>query len=356
MSTLDSASSGSEAKRKDSQSGEVLLDWCRKLIESDEKKAFFYHVVEMKVMKRKGRTDSLFYFPPCTLSEGTMQIIEKINSYIEKSLDSGFTPQNAKYIRQLVILFKLLIPIKYGESLIQFPQFNMILYNDCYRIAHELDIISIKYYSNSTENLLSDAAATLRVFAEKERQALIKRQSTILHSYLSECKKFKDLYSNMKQNKKAMEKIINQLDTLKRLWCQVVDSSNGIILSSFGEILEPILKTMAFHIVGIADIGENESQDISTLMSFLIQWISENLSFENGEISKFIPSWMMFRAVKSVMAMSLLEILDDVNLCSSNRKLAGLPPSDLIKLVKALFQESDKRKEVINVISQKTIE
>ncbi|KAG2385905.1 hypothetical protein C9374_003054 [Naegleria lovaniensis] len=333
------------------QNGQALLDWCRKLIESDEKKAFFFNVVSMKEMKKKGRIDSLFYFPSCTLSQGTIQMVDKINSYIEKSREFG-----PKYIRQLVVLFKLLIPIKYGESLIQFPQFCMILYNDCMYIAHELDVISVKYFSNTVETLLSDAAASLRVFAEKERQALIKRQSIILHSYLSECKKFKDVYGNMKQNKRAMEKIINQLDTLKRLWCQVIDVSNGIILSSFGEMLEPILKTMTSQILDITDIGENESQDISTLMTFLIQWISENIPFENAEISKFIPSWMNFRAVKTIMTMSLLEILDDAKKSSSNRKLAGLPPNDLIKLVKAIFQESDKRKEVISIISQSTVE
>ncbi|EFC45374.1 predicted protein [Naegleria gruberi] len=324
--------------------GELLLEWTRKLITSQSEKAFFYNIVQT----RSGNDESLFNFPKCSISKGTEQFIERINSIIEKS--QSLNHVLAKYIKQATVLYRVLIPKIYGELINQFPQFSMILFNDCHWIAKELDILCVKYkIDDGFKSLVCDGASTLRAFSEEHRKEFIDKQTIILITYLQDCNKFKDVYSNMKQNKKSFEKIVDHLDHLRRLWVQVIPQDNGIVMASLGAILEPIIATICSYILNRKDIGENESQDISSLMTYLVKWISENFSYENEDILKFIPSLYKFRAIKSMLVMSLLNVVENFKVGGT---LYGLTSAELTKLIQAIFEDSKTRREVINQISQ----
>ncbi|KAL9656110.1 hypothetical protein ABK040_007728 [Willaertia magna] len=343
-----------------------LLDYSRNLFLSN-KNIFFYELIERK--EKKGNLESLFYFPACKVSKGIVQLIEKLDKFIEKVVvetNNNIKEEQdkcVKVIQQVVQLYLLFIPQLYKEELDKMIQFPMILFNDCMLLSHQLDIYSTALVNDSGNSGMNGSgynglfiiANELRDFAERERIKLLKQQENELIIFLDEIKGFCDVIQNEKKITKSISKILNQLDHCFRVWKEVF--TNGTFYISIGQLINFVMNRICKELLVLKEIGANESEIIHQSMSLIYEWTFEHFKeIPSQKKHLFIPMIYKYYSIQSIMNMSLNDITKDY--CYNDRlennqedkKLKDLTSLEITNLIKALFEETQKRREAIQLI------
>eukprot|EP00112_Aurelia_sp_Birch-Aquarium-sp1_P010087 Seg2172.2 transcript_id=Seg2172.2/GoldUCD/mRNA.D3Y31 product="Centromere/kinetochore protein zw10-like" protein_id=Seg2172.2/GoldUCD/D3Y31 len=308
----------------------------------------------------------IFQFPECRISESTQKLMKlAYDTLIEASLA---TPQVAIQlfysVRNMFELFCDVVPIYHRESL-ELPQMAALHYNNSMYLAHNCITLGHQFKPTLPE-ALSQGAATfvdlvpvIRKCGEKCFLANLQKQKLQLLEIIRECNGFADLDTEdcVFTTQKAFEQIINQLVRLSRVWKDVLPQH--IYEKCLGLLFHTVLDDIVSQIVQLEDISAEQGTQFHRLLKILVDRSGEifNLKSKDENTSEdmgfivSVPSWQKFNEVITMMDSSLQGIVD--RWADGKGPLAQcFDAADVKCLVKALFQNTNRRAQALSKIKQ----
>jgi len=350
---------------------EVDEDRARLVTEINENEQKFSMQTRLLLAGLKDIPDSclgtkIFQFPECQISESTKKLM---NLAYDTMLEaSTATPQVAIQlfysVRNMFELFCNIVPVYHKETL-ELPQMAALHYNNAMYLAHHCVTMGHQF-KPTLPDTLGQAAATfvdyvpvLRNCGQKIFLDNLKKQKETLLEILRKCNSFTDLEDKDSASlvQKSFEQIINHLVRLGRVWRDVLPKH--IYEKVLPLLLHTVLDTIISQIIQLEDISADQGKQFYRLLSILSKRSSEifNLKSKDEESADdmgfivHIPSWQKFNEIIQIMESSLQGILD--RWANGKGPLAQcFEASDVRSLIKALFQNTNIRAQVLSKIKQ----
>jgi len=190
-----------------------------------------------------------------------------------------------------------------------------------------------------------DFVPQFKIAAETALYTILNLQRDNLNESLEFIGSLADTFE--KRRFETVEKGIRQiLDKLKRVGSTLKEVlASTIYARVLGQLVDFVLVELISMALRLTDIGEDECQSIPKLLEPLIR--VENLfHLENQNISPLqcVKNWKKYRGVISIFAISLVEILSEMEI---GGKLDALTKDEVAHFVKSMFAESEIRSGVL---------
>ncbi|ANB13022.1 hypothetical protein AWJ20_1300 [Sugiyamaella lignohabitans] len=284
--------------------------------------------------------EQLTFLTKMTISTNVNAIARIIEKFAAEVMDQ--TTSLTNHVSDIVDLYQSLLPLIYNTSV---PSPLIISYNDLVALATEAETGSIPHVSEkTTEQLKQLANAQLTKVLEES-------QSKIL-SYLTKANRFEDCTGeNLESSELAIAGVMGFMRNRAEEWKQY--TSYPVTVQLLGSVLETAVAAIIEAIESHQDISEEESVQLSNIITTIttLEEIFDNPQVERKEGQSFaafyVPSWIKFQYLNEILQSKLA----DITYMHSNGALVDFSSSELTRLIKALFVDSEYRRRAIDEVS-----
>ena len=301
--------------------------------------------------------------------------------------------------RQVLDLYRAIVPVRYGKEIAQVPRTAAIFYSDCVFLAHHCHSLGLLYRDKFPEGTSSSASSNnnsinsdlrrvcifvdkvplFRDMADRCMKEMLDRQShqiqELVHPripLLSKALRSTEIVAEWADAETALNAALYHLQHLAQQWKPVLaqrmfHSTLGYLAHVlFTLFLEPVLaapdlSTDACEFVH--DLFGKALDRVQTLLqvsssasqsstgagaaSFSSSW-NGNKEEEDDGVVAMVPTWNRFKAVGQFMDMTL----NDVEVALSQGVFASVTGQELSRLLMAAHDESPRRQELLKLIKQ----
>ncbi|KAL8583837.1 hypothetical protein ACOMHN_040306 [Nucella lapillus] len=333
-------------------------------------------------------SESAFCMPTCRISVCIQDLLDLAYSTLSEA--SSSSPQCAVQmfyaVRNIFELFCSVFPTYHAHSLANFPQLTALHHNNCMFLAHHLVTLGHQF----KHSLPSDVSGTFVDLIQEVRKlgtaSFLEQMNTqkgILEQYIEGAAGFAavDEESNYELAEKSLKQALHQLTHLQRVWQGVLPVSVdhkaiGQSLSAWvswpsvshcvcmgqlaiGVLLNSLLKQVMDHLTSLEDISSEAARklflllkmvDDKSLTLFLTEKEGSDSKNSNSkakvDLHRHVSKYAKFTEIQLVLNGSLQEIAD--RWADGMGPLAAeVPPNELKQLIRALFQNTDRRAAVL---------
>jgi len=346
---------------------------------------------------------SPFLFPQCSISTTAQQMY----NLVRKTLDDASHPNLAHELealppvlyrasRELLDLFRIIIPTQYASEVASIPRTAALLHNDCVFLAHEASLLGAEYkgkfnsFSSSKDadvddnpgrqnkmQLLSgvctfvDSVPPFRDLATKSMGAMIELQKSQLYELVSPrlanferalCSN--ESVSEWDDAETALSAALYHLRHLSQAWSQVL--SRGVYHLAMGNLVDTVFSLFLDLVLTAEAITDPASRFVHSLFldaargaaeMFLVGAPTSDVTMsmdtqqnmdERFKIAhKYATLFDKLNAIGQFMIMRL----DDVQRGLEEGLFRSVKAKELAHLVDATFDESDKRKSLLKALA-----
>lgn len=145
---------------------------------------------------------------------------------------------------------------------------------------------------------------------------------------------------------KCVRQCLRQQELLKTVWHKVL--SYPVYNSTIGEILNSLCDNIINRIIKFEDISSKAAEQLIEVLK-IIMVRGPKLFTDPKEVSLYVPLWYKLNEVNFVLSNSLLDIND--RWADGKGPLAlQFKSTELKSLIRALFQNTDRRSAVLSRI------
>ena len=225
---------------------------------------------------------------------------------------------------------------------------HVFLYNDAQYMVDELRTIVKEC---QLERLATDIVA-LEEFGKLAYMKEMQIQRTIVTDLLDGAQGFQQCSQQpyLGECENAVAATVDRMRDVYREWQPILSQSS--LLRAMGSLLSTVLYKMIMEIEDLGDISEDQSQQ---LVSFCNQISKlEDLFIPPGSVvsgaaavpmtAVYVPNWFKFQYLVNILESSLADIKF---LWEEGELSLEFMPDEVINLIRALFAESDYRRNAI---------
>lgn len=309
-------------------------------------------------------TPRILRLQSCSVSNSMLKFVELVKSTIKAAADSETDMAAERLLetaRNLVQLFVLTAPRQHHAQICAVPQVAAVFYNNCYYLCHALMTMEFEIPPPASNALQHKKLAISFVeYFPKLRELA----ADVLEKQLAECRRqISTLLSDdqmfvgidnenqMKKCEGAIRGSVMQLEQVARVWREVM--SNMVYAKSMGNLAGFTLNNLIRIVISLEDIRACDAEIAAGILSRTISNIEQLFIIGNNPhttIQRFAER-PYYRAKEVVFCLnaSLQDIFD--RWCDGKGPLADcLKAKEVRQLVKALFQNTEKRARVLAVI------
>lgn len=331
----------------------------------------------------------LFDLHKCAISRVASGLMDLVRSTMDSAVDpmifqdessasalAPLPPTLYRTARELFDLFRAVIPSTHGNEISTVPRTAAVLHNDCVFFAHELLTFGLEYrdrfpdadFTNGGGS--SNAAALRKVctfvdlvppfreLADRTMVNTIERQKRQLAdivgsriSILRDALRSDEGVVEWTDAETALTAGAYHLKHLSTAWVPIL--SRDVYGRAMGNLVDTMFSLYLSQVMVARDISEAASHFVGALFRDTGRKMSDLFSSDASspeeavKVSQnYCTLWDKFEAVGKFMDMSLLDI--------SNALSAGVFRSvtgpELTRLIKATFEDSDRRRELIKIL------
>ncbi|XP_076441590.1 centromere/kinetochore protein zw10 homolog isoform X2 [Babylonia areolata] len=309
-------------------------------------------------------SDSTFRMPTCRVSVCIQELLDLAYSTLNEA--SSSSPQCAVQmfyaVRNIFELFCSVFPTYHAHSLANFPQLTALHHNNCMFLAHHLLTLGHQF----KHSLPSDVSATfvdlipeIRTLGVSSFMEQMKTQKAILEQYIEGAAGFAtmDEDTNYEAAEKSLKQALHQLTHLQRVWQDVLPAS--VYRKAIGILLNSLLTLVMDHLTSLEDISSEAARKLFLLLKmvddkaatlFLTEEESSDTKNSGNkakvDLHRHATKYTKFTEIQLVLNGSLQEIAD--RWADGMGPLAAeFPANELKQLIRALFQNTDRRAAVL---------
>ena len=313
--------------------------------------------VEGVALEAAGRLPAVLRFPRCSVSESVVELLGLVESTLAEAAGSGNGRVAGRLTftaRSLLELFVDIAPGHHAASFQSMPIFAAAFYNNCYFLAHRLLSLGwevspklgplLGHSAGSLSVSFVDLIPRLRAAASEALEAQMGARQTVLSELVSGSGGFAAVVDERRQERmeKALRGCCLQLEQVARVWKGVMTTC--VYAKALGRLTTALLKAVTGPILALEDIPAPDSDFLAEQMEAVSGRVDALFDLGSGSQAAIFcgAPYYRFKEIGLCLAGSLQSI--------SDRWAAGagplavhLTPSELKSLVKALFQNTERR-------------
>lgn len=311
--------------------------------------------------------DGLFKFPRCQVSCSVLDLIILVKEVIAEALEANdhevlYAARLLVTARNIFELYNDVLPVSHSQSLKSFPLNSALGYNNCMYLAHEC--LQIYIPSEQLPSPLKQRPLTFADLVPRLRQTGVEVFLTLMRKQRDDFRsQLRDSVTGFGQldgsnmlppaSEKCLKQVLHQLQHLRKLWQDVLPLS--IYRRAIGTILNTIVEELAQKVVNLEDIAADAAVQICMLFTFLqdkapdLFVLDGKCETSKGDAVRYVRKWNRFKELIVLLNASLREIED--RWASGKGPLANeFTPDEIKRLIRALFQNTDRRAAVLSRI------
>ncbi|XP_014677255.1 PREDICTED: centromere/kinetochore protein zw10 homolog [Priapulus caudatus] len=306
---------------------------------------------------------STFRLPACCISKSVCELMTMANDVLREATRSS--PQCAIQlfysVRNMFEMYASVVPIHHRDNLVEVPQFAAIHHNNCMYVAHHLLTLGHQYQDSLPPPLNQGAATFIDLVPQIRNMGTdcftvqMHRQMSLLLECLAVANGFQAVTEENTTSSKAMKAVkqcMYQLHRLNRVWRDVLPAN--IMYKAIGTLLNSVVTEVISKILALVDISADEATELHYVLDVIIQ--GSSACFEAGtelEVNAVSPAtnhcvtnWMKFQELAFILNSSMYDIKE--RWAAGKGPLGAVfTPNELKSLIRALFQNTDKRAAVL---------
>ncbi|XP_066948974.1 centromere/kinetochore protein zw10 homolog isoform X1 [Macrobrachium rosenbergii] len=319
-----------------------------------------------KLMKSTMRLENLlsaktFNLPRCQISASMCDLVELIYETMEEACTSS--PQHAGRlfytVRNILSLYCHVVPTAHAYSLATLPQQAAVIHNNSMYLGHHALLLGHQYKNKFPQDLRESILTTVDLGHELRKMATttflkaLQGHRTALIDTLRESCGLDTIGCNIDGVNKAeqgMRQCLHQLQLLHRVWQTVLPCS--VYTKAMGVLISSVIEEVITRVVSLEDISADCALALINLLNllkdnvpalFIVEGESATLA---DDVVCYVKLWGKFSELIIVLGASLREILD--RWAEGKGPLAHeFTPDEAKQLIRALFQNTDKRAHVL---------
>mmetsp|Transcript_18362 Transcript_18362/g.39744 ORF Transcript_18362/g.39744 Transcript_18362/m.39744 type:complete len:464 (+) Transcript_18362:2-1393(+) len=335
---------------------------------------------------------SVFALHKCSVSQVASNLMALCRQTMDDAVDprscapsaanAALPPQLYRTARELLDLYRAIVPSAYGSEIASVPRTAAILHNDCVFFAHNCLTLGLEYKEKFPANTprlrqlctFVDLVPPFRELAERAMGSMIDRQKAQLYEVVG------SRISILGDALRANESVVEWTDAETALtagtyhlrhisqaaWRPVL--SRDIYGRAMGNLVDTIFSLFLDQVMNAHDISEPASHYVGALFRnttrtmvelFVDEGRSASGSSFTSRPSSYTDSaalktarsscnyWEKFTAVGEFMYMSL----SDITAALGEGTFRSVSGPELSKLIVAAFDDSQKRTDLLRLLS-----
>ncbi|XP_061432937.1 centromere/kinetochore protein zw10 homolog [Lethenteron reissneri] len=330
-----------------------------------------------------GLSPATLRMPRCRISRSARDLVLLAHGILTEACSSqGPCAAQLFYaVRNIFHLFCDVVPTYHRESLQNFPQVAAIHHNNCMLLAHYLLTLGHQYHARLPFSLSEgtttfvDLVPAFRKLGAEALLGQLRSQKAVLHESLGVARGFRSLEDdgNYAAAQRSVKQVLHQLSRLGVVWQGVLPVN--VYCKALGTLLNTALTEITAAVAALEDISALDADRLHALCSEVATsapaafrpW-SEEEEEEGGEeggeeerareeeerglrlrLPLHVAAWGRFAELRGLLQGTLSDIVD--RWADGKGPLAQeFSPSEVKSLVRALFQNTDRRAAALNKI------
>lgn len=278
-------------------------------------------------------------FPQCLISSSVKEFVELVVSTL-----SAAAPGDAQAVvtaRRLVDLFLAVLPAAHGTLVRQNTRAAIIFHNNCLFVADQLIHIGLRLHQQGDApcRTFVDLIPVVRQLGEKVfLEAMLREKEGIL-----EClKKSPGLAHCASEDQQAsVSKCLQQTLTLTSEFSTTSEGTlpSSTLTKSMGSLVDVTVAWLAEGVLELEDISADEADVLHGFTTFVLGQGPSLVRVSPQDLPSYAAHWNKLEEVAFVLQANLQQI----TAFWSAQKAKALTASDVREMVRALFQNTDKR-------------
>ncbi|XP_018333578.1 centromere/kinetochore protein zw10 homolog [Agrilus planipennis] len=315
-----------------------------------------HEMVETGILiKNKPLLEDAHDFPKCSVSKSVLELLKLIENMLQKAMESPevCAKRIVSATQNILNMYGSVVSENHQKMLQTIPQQVALFKNNCWHLAYKLDSWNelynkkIKFINDAT--LFKDQSHQLRCFGADVFRHYVQGQVQQIEEILknSSLGELQTLSNSNNNIEKAVRQCIRQQELLRTVWHKVLSYNDynetlGYIFNSF------CTKLMEFVLL-VEDLSSDIAEQLADTFK-IVQTRGPKLFTEPKEINMYVEVWYRFNELVFMLNASLVEIND--RWADGKGPLAlVMKPEEVKRLVRALFQNTDRRAALLAKIS-----
>lgn len=294
-----------------------------------------------------------FQFPQCKISKSTRDVLKIVFDILEEATQrTDFCAVRLFYTaRNVFELYRAVVPTYHVKFLETIPQQVALFHNNCMYLAHHLITLGHSYRDRLPKVLgshfvtfvdqvpkLRELGATvfLKYMQNQRKQILEILRSSGLTNLGEECKQDPNV-------EKSIRQCLRQLELLQTVWNGVLPTN--VYCKSIGCLVNAFIEEIIARILTIEDIPAETAVMLVRVFG-LVTARAPQVFQDPKEVVRYVKLWLRFQELGIVLGENLKGI--EARWCDGKGPLAHyFAPAEVKKLIRALFQNTDRRSAVL---------
>lgn len=313
-------------------------------------------------------TLAIFQLHRASVSETAWHLMELLRTTMDESVKMPPHPETLRptlyrTAREMLSLFRAIIPTSHAKEVAQVPRTAAILHNDCVFFAHNCLTLGLEFREQYAEDdargkllrqtcLFVDMVPLFRDLADTSLGDMLDRQAAQLTDIVASRIRYfgKSLQSNeslleWSEAETALSAGLYHLSHLRQSWKPVL--SRAILRQCMGHFIDVVI-TMFWK--QVTDNAVSISHEAKFFLNGLFRKATTDLRslVDDDNISECSTEWSRFQALVSFLEMANLHQVEAALTSGIFRTVAA---QELSKWIQACFQDSKDRRTVLQTLS-----
>ncbi|XP_030567935.1 centromere/kinetochore protein zw10 [Drosophila novamexicana] len=283
-----------------------------------------------------------FLFPRCMISKSAQEFVKLMDRVLRQPTDKVAEDAPDPLGGVVGLLLETYIdevPKVHKKLLQSIPQQSALFHNNCMYLTHW-----VAQHANKGIDSFPSLVKMLQATGTKHLRVQVNYQESILMDIMSGFE-FESPHTLGTAPLRLVRQCLRQLELLKNVWQQVLPEN--VYNSSFCELLHAFTNELVRRVFKLRDISATMASELSDLIDVVLE--KAPLLFQDKHEVVHVRSWLKLQQLKIMMNASLKEFTE--LWCDGAGPLtANYQASEIKHLIRALFQDTDRRAKAITQI------
>jgi hypothetical protein len=357
----------------------VLLNTARDILISND----YHNTVAVGVEENTSPKDlqeaalTVFQLSRCSISDTAHRLMTLIRQTMDEAVTVATVPEDSslsllrptlyRTAREMLSLFRAIIPSTHGREVAHVPRTAAVLHNDAVFLAHHCLTLGLEYKEKFPPVDEGDARGKLvkqtcifvdmvplfRELADTSLGDMLELQKHQLAdivgsriTYFGRSLQSDESLHEWSEAETALAAGIYHLRHLAQSWRPILAPS--VFLRSMGYLADVVFALYLGQVTAASDISVNACQFTCSIFHKALNDIGGLLQTSKDDKVKYSSEWAHFEAVGKFLE---LNHLSEVERALSLGVFRHVASQDLARLVRATYGESSQRRALLNVLS-----
>ncbi|KAK3876808.1 hypothetical protein Pcinc_018426 [Petrolisthes cinctipes] len=302
--------------------------------------------------------------PKCQISSSVCELVELIYNTLDEACQSSALYAGRLFytVRNILTLYCHVVPTIHSHELATLPQQAAVVHNNSMYLAHHAIFLGHQYRLRLPKALRDttlttvDLAQQLRTMATTTFLRALHTHRTALIDTLRESALPSGLdtlgsdSSGVSRAHQGMRQVLHQLQLLHRVWQNVLPHT--VYTKAIGTLVGSVVEEVIARVVGLEDISADSALALINILNLLNDFVPSLFKVDGedqtspGDVVRVVRLWPKFCELIVILGASLRDIID--RWAEGKGPLAHeFTPDEAKQLVRALFQNTDRRAHVL---------